>query len=49
MNGYVMLPCFTVYVDEYEEVHTTCSRFLEWIFENFFMAFWDGKVVITDE
>ena len=44
MNGYVMLPCFTVRMRPDGEVEMTCNDVLGWVFEVFFAPFWNGKV-----
>ena len=49
MKGYVMLPCFTVEVDENGGCEMTCSNFLGWIFETFFAPFWHGKITVLEE
>lgn len=50
INGYVLLPCFTVEYDtKSEEVTMTCNSFLAWIFENFLNFLWDGKVILYTE
>lgn len=45
MNGYVMLPIFTVELKD-GEFEMTCSTFLAWVFELFFAPFWTGEVHI---
>lgn len=45
MNGYVMLPIFTVKLKD-GEFEMTCSAFLALVFELFFAPFWTGKVHI---
>ena len=47
-KGYVMLPCFTVELDDSGGCDMTCNKFLGWIFEAFFAPFWDGKVILFD-
>ena len=48
MKGYVMLPCFTVEIDENGGCEMTCNNFLGWIFETFFAPFWHGKVYYSE-
>ena len=49
MKGYVILPCFTVEVDENGGCEMTCNNVLGWIFETFFAQFWSGRITIYDE
>ena len=48
-KGYVMLPCFTVELDENGDCEMTCNNFLGWVFETFFAPFWHGKITVYDE
>lgn len=48
-KGYVILPCFTVELDDDSDgCDMTCNNFLSWIFRVFFAPFWNGKVTIIE-
>ena len=48
-KGYVVLPCFTVELNEKGDFELTCNDFLGWIFETFFVPFWNGRIYIVED
>jgi hypothetical protein len=53
-KGYIMLPCFDVYIEDPEKVCGSGCDASHWsdlkafIFETFFAPFWNGKVIVKN-